>query len=516
MYTKREKATKAQQKERVKKKANMAAISTFCPNLNRNFKTTSFFPSPRTQFLCSIALESNLFGSNSPDKSFSYSTKKTPRNRLGPASCSALNPSSPSHSFDVVIIGAGIIGLSIARQFLIESDLSVAVVDKALPCSGATGAGQGYIWMVHKAPGSEKWELAMRSRKLWEILAQSIEDQGMNPLEVLGWKKTGSLLIGRTANESANLKRRIKQLSKAGLRADYLSCSDLQLVEPALMVGNEGGAAFLPDDCQLDAQRTVAYIEKANRQFALKGRYAEFYHDPVTCLLRSGSSGEVEAVQTSKNTLYSKKAIIVAAGSWSGSLMHDLFRESDIVLDVPVKPRKGHLLVLENFNSFQLSHGLMEMGYVDHQVPTLSPSLSASGSVEHEQTLSVSMTATMDAVGNLLLGSSRQLAGFGTEVDESIIDRIWRRAAEFFPTLRELHLTNLSEMRKVRVGLRPFMPDGKPIIGPVPGLSNMFLATGHEGEGLSMALGTAELVVDMVLGNDAKVDNAPFAVQGRC
>ncbi|PNX55721.1 D-amino acid dehydrogenase small subunit-like protein, partial [Trifolium pratense] len=43
--------------------------------------------------------------------------------------------------FDVVIVGAGIIGLSVARQFLMDSDLSVAIVDKGLPCSGATGAG---------------------------------------------------------------------------------------------------------------------------------------------------------------------------------------------------------------------------------------------------------------------------------------------------------------------------------------------------------------------------------------
>jgi hypothetical protein len=51
--------------------------------------------------------------------------------------------------------------------------------------------GQGYIWKVHKTPGSDKWELAMRSHKLWEMLAESIHGQGLNPLEVLGWKKTG-------------------------------------------------------------------------------------------------------------------------------------------------------------------------------------------------------------------------------------------------------------------------------------------------------------------------------------
>lgn len=49
--------------------------------------------------------------------------------------------------------------------------------------------------MVHKVPGSEKWELAMRSRELWEKFAEDIKYQGMDPQEVLGWKKTGTPCI---------------------------------------------------------------------------------------------------------------------------------------------------------------------------------------------------------------------------------------------------------------------------------------------------------------------------------
>uniref|UniRef100_A0A2N9I074 FAD-dependent oxidoreductase domain-containing protein 1 n=1 Tax=Fagus sylvatica TaxID=28930 RepID=A0A2N9I074_FAGSY len=488
----------------------MASASSFCcPNPNPISRENGVVSYSKRLFSSSRSL---FLGSKL------VSTKTTRlRNRPESVSLSGWHPISASccESFDVVIIGAGIIGLTIARQLLIGSELSVAVVEKAVPCSGATGAGQGYIWMVPKTPGSEKWELAMRSHKLWQMLAQSVRDQGLDPLQVLGWKKTGSLLVGRTPEELDMLKRRVKKLSEAGLRAECLCSSDLLLEEPELMVGDDSGAAFLPDDFQLDAQCTAAFIEKANRHFALKGRYAEFYNDPVTCLLRSGSSSEVVGVQTSKNTLYSK-AIVVAAGSWSGSLMHDLLRDSDILLDVPVKPRKGHLLVLENFKPLQLNHGLMEVGYVDHQTPTQLSTTSASEPYDHGQALSVSMTATLDAMGNLVLGSSRQFVGFSSEVDESIINHIWKRAGEFFPKLQDWPLSCLSKSRKVRIGLRPYMFDGKPVIGSVPGMSNVFLATGHEGEGLSLALGTAEIVADMVLGNPGTIDHAPFAVQGRC
>ncbi|CAK8541391.1 unnamed protein product [Lathyrus sativus] len=413
--------------------------------------------------------------------------------------------SSSDQAFDVVIVGAGIIGLTVARQFLMDSELSVAIVDKGVPCSGATGAGQGYLWMTHKTPGTAAWDLSMRSHQLWMMMAENLQQQGLDPMVELGWKKTGSLLVGRTCEESDTLKGRVKQLSEAGLKAEYLCSMDLSKREPDLLVDKDTAAAFLPDDCQLDAHRAVAYLEKANRNFASKGRYAEFYDDPVKCFIRSDSNG-VEAVQTSKNTLYSKKAVIVAAGCWTGSLMQDLFRNWGMEFHVPVRPRKGHLLALQNFNSLQLNHGLMEAGYVDH------PSISGLESSDHAQNLSVSMTATIDAAGNLLIGSSREFVGFNTDSDESVISLIWKRVAEFFPKLKMLSLSDLSASRKVRIGLRPYMPDGKPMIGPVPGLSNVYLAAGHEGGGLSMALGTAEMVVDVVLGRTGKVDSAPFAV----
>jgi hypothetical protein len=115
----------------------MALASTFRPNPNPC--TNGVVSAPRRQF-GSLAFESNtsLFGSKLlAGKSFSLSARINRPEAVTSAS---------SRSFDVVIIGAGIIGLTIARQFLIGSDLSVAVVDKAVPCSGATGAGK--VWSL--------------------------------------------------------------------------------------------------------------------------------------------------------------------------------------------------------------------------------------------------------------------------------------------------------------------------------------------------------------------------------
>ncbi|KAL6970784.1 hypothetical protein U1Q18_030472 [Sarracenia purpurea var. burkii] len=117
----------------------MAAIaSSITPNPNHNVVLSLRKPLSRSLF----ASNSTLFGNKFLGKSLSGSTRKSPQNRSDKARFSGLNAiNASSHFFDVVVIGAGIIGLTIARQFLLESDLSVAVVDAAVPCSGATGAG---------------------------------------------------------------------------------------------------------------------------------------------------------------------------------------------------------------------------------------------------------------------------------------------------------------------------------------------------------------------------------------
>lgn len=116
--------------------------------------------------------------------------------------------------------------------------------------------------MAHKTPGSDLWDFGLRSQRLWEDLTESLTEQGLDPLQLLGWKKTGSLLVGRTPEESDMLKGRVRLLCEAGLRAEYLSAIDLLVKEPELMVDKDTGAAFLPDDCQLDARRAVEFLEK--------------------------------------------------------------------------------------------------------------------------------------------------------------------------------------------------------------------------------------------------------------
>ncbi|MFS7944967.1 putative FAD dependent oxidoreductase, FAD/NAD(P)-binding domain superfamily [Helianthus anomalus] len=121
----------------------MVSISLpLSPNPNHLLNETVF--SPRSHLIHRIATVSTLSGRHMIDRtSLSTSPKNYRREKVAAVRMSSTV--SDSHSYDVVVIGAGIIGLSIARQLLNVSDLSVAVVDAAVPCSGATGAGASVV-----------------------------------------------------------------------------------------------------------------------------------------------------------------------------------------------------------------------------------------------------------------------------------------------------------------------------------------------------------------------------------
>lgn len=123
----------------------MASMALNSPSSN-HFVNDGYTSFSRVR-LCSFSFESSLYGFKIPRRQLSLSVNETRTTRPKPACYSGSEPlKASSQSFDVVIVGAGIIGLTIARQFLIGSDLSVAVVDKAVPCSGATGAGKAFFF----------------------------------------------------------------------------------------------------------------------------------------------------------------------------------------------------------------------------------------------------------------------------------------------------------------------------------------------------------------------------------
>jgi len=135
-------------------------------------------------------------------------------------------------------------------------------------------------------------------------------------------------------------------------------------------------------------------------------------------------------------------------------------------------------------------HQLIELGYLK--------------SAHAMQSDSVAFNVQPRATGQMLIGSSRQFGASGTDVEQAILTQMLQRAAEYMPGL-----PRLSAIR-VWTGLRAATPDKLPLIGPCPDYPNVYLATGHEGLGISTSLATARLLTDQVLNRPPEIPFQPY------
>jgi glycine/D-amino acid oxidase-like deaminating enzyme len=150
-------------------------------------------------------------------------------------------------------------------------------------------------------------------------------------------------------------------------------------------------------------------------------------------------------------------------------------------LDLPVRPRKGHVLVMSKVPGL-IHHPLLEGGYVT----------TVQTSTEGLQT---ALAAELTASDTLLLGSSREFGGYDRTVSLDVIQAIAGRAVRFLPSLAGKGVI------RSYAGLRPWSPDHLPLIGPASGVPGFYLATGHEGAGICLAPITGHLIAGWVTGS---------------
>ena len=102
--------------------------------------------------------------------------------------------------------------------------------------------------------------------------------------------------------------------------------------------------------------------------------------------------------------------------------------------------------------------------------------------------------------GYCLLGSSREFVGYDTSVSYLVIEQIAKRAARFFPIMKKLHII------RTYAGLRPYTEDHLPLVGPVSAIPGLYIAAGHEGEGIGMSLITGAIISHYLCGSPIEID----------
>ncbi len=358
-------------------------------------------------------------------------------------------------TYDVIIIGAGIVGCACAREFALAGR-RVAIIERDLPNGATTAAGMGHVVVLDDSPA--QLALSRYSRSLWRELASALPSSAE-------YQSRGTLWIAADEEESAEVHAKHATYTAAGIRSVVMNEKELAFEEPNLRTGLLG-ALLVPEDAVILPPAAAGYfLDEAVRHGAVL-----LQHQPV---VRAGEG----VVRLSDGTELKGDALVLATGV-----------ETSLLPRLPIQKRKGHLLLTEPCSGF-LCHQLVELGYLKSAHKVASDS--------------VAFNIQPRSNGQLLVGSSRQYGNEDPAVDEPILHAMLERAYSYMPKLRRVATV------RTWTGFRAATPDKLPLIGPTED-SSLFLAVGFEGLGITSAPGTARLLVDHILRRPCAIPLEPY------
>ena len=366
-----------------------------------------------------------------------------------------------ARSPDAIVIGAGVVGAACARA-LARAGLQVLLLDADFPGGGSTGVAMGHLLVLDDS--EPQLQLSAYSRRLWSELAPEL------PADCEA-ERRGTLWIASTDAEmdAARLKGEVHR--SKGIAAELIDARELSAREPHLRPGL-AGALFVPDDWVLYPPAAARYLARAARasgaQVRQGVRVESIAHGSVTIRDADGGRATITC-----------GVVVNAAGVDAPGLTPGL----------PIVPKKGHLVITDRHPLLCRSQ-LVELGY-------LKSAHTASGA-------STAFNVQPRPNGQLLIGSSREMVGRDPTINHALLHAMVQRAVGFLPALAQCAAL------RAWTGFRPATLDNLPLIGRWEPVDGLWIAAGHEGVGITMSLGTAELIVAGVLGRAPAVDLAPF------
>ncbi|MEQ9519060.1 MAG: D-amino acid dehydrogenase [Parvibaculum sp.] len=438
---------------------------------------------------------------------------------------SVTKPSPPTHSKTenpkrVTVIGAGLMGVATAYR-LARDGHKVTVIDRepgpGLETSCANGgqmsagevapwAGPGVPLRALKWLGRAdaplrlrlKWDraqwkwiwrfwlrctltaqrdgatrnvgLALESRSALRRTLAELKAQGM-PI-AFDQREEGILRVYATEGEADHAYAEAALLTDHGLTQTRLSAQECVALEPALASayqrGEIAGGVYCEGDQSGDAYKFTAALAEAAETLGVEFRYGE----TVAAMEREGT--RITHVRTNRSRIASD-IVVLAAGVMSPTLLGEIGQR------LPVYPLKGYSVTLS--------------------VPDdgSAPNVSITDEVRR---------IVVSRLGDRLRAAGQaEVAGYDKTLEEDRAQSVLTALKELFPSLGE------DVTPEFWCGLRPMTPDGVPVIGFVPGRDNLLLNTGHGTLGWTLALGSADLIADLIAGRKPAVDPAYFSIE---
>ena len=416
----------------------------------------------------------------------------------------------PDRDHDILIVGGGVIGLC-CGWYLSQAGRTVTILDRDplrsescsdknagmvvpshfIPLAAPGVISQGLKWMLNPKspfylrprfdPALWSWcwkffrhanaqhvndtkqllaDFSLESRRLFLELADELK---------FDLATRGLMMLCRTEAGLEDEAKVATMAKEVGVEAEVCDAARVRELDPNVQM-DVAGAVWFAQDCHLDP---LDFLNALRDGIRAKG--GRFIDDECTGFERQGN--HLTGIHTTDGETHTAEHLIVAVGAWTP----ELARELD--LRIPMQGGKGYSLTLRN--------------------PAELPRLCS--------LLKEARVAVTPMGGKLRVGGTMEICGTDLSINRTRLQGIIEGFCQFFPGFSPDDFADIEPWS----GLRPCTPDGLPCIGPIPGLQNATVATGHNMLGLSLGPVTGKLVASQIIGQSSPSFDAPRLAAGR-
>lgn len=365
-------------------------------------------------------------------------------------------------STDVVVIGGGIIGCSVAYH-LAKRGIDVTIVEKHDIASGTSGACDKAVLLQSKNPGLHL-EMALESVKLFPQLQRDLDTD-------IEFKNNGGMIVIKTQEQWQVMQEFVERQRKVGLKVELLGREQALQRQPAF-AQDIVGSTYSPMDGEVNPiNLTLGFFRGAKKYGAKPLLSTEVRGIKV-------EKGRVSSVLTTGEEILTR-FVVNACGVYAPVIGRM------VGVDIPIIPRRGQIIVTEPVPP--LIHG--DVNCARYITAKFKPELLGN---DENARLGIGLSLGQTENGNLLIGGTREFVGYDRRTTHRALRAVLKHAVSLVPALK-----GISIIRSF-AGLRPYTPDGLPILGEVENLKGFIMAAGHEGDGIALSAVTGKIISEII------------------
>jgi glycine oxidase len=355
-----------------------------------------------------------------------------------------------SQTTDILIIGGGVIGLSLARELHKKGAGKITILERGKAGQESSFAAAGILAPQAEAEKADKFfHFCSDSKNLYTNFAKQLLSETEVDIEL---DQNGTLYTAFSESDVTEIRRRFDWQKKSGLAVEHLTQTEARKAEP-FVSPDVREALFFPNDWQVENRKLLVALQK----YAKLNNIEIIENSEVRELLIE--NGKISGAITADKTFFAEK-VVLTTGAWTW-----LIKAGENALPF-VKPIRGQILSFRTAKRLFSKIIYSARGYI---VPRFD--------------------------GRVLVGATVEDVGFDKSLTNSGIDFLLEIALEISPSLANLQIFDKW------AGLRPASADNLPILGAFPEIENLYVGTAHFRNGILLAPLTAKILADKIVEN---------------